>query len=327
MKGKNVITRAVGHKDYVEVDTREIEVQRRRSLPALLRRAARLPAGRRARARRVAERARRVAARSFVEMANERGGTRQHHGRASSSSTDCNSEVRAASASISTARSSTPPPTFAPRWCTRCAAVPPADVRARRARARLRRPRPAARGVLRARAPGAASGRRRRGAAPLHRRVSRLLSRAPARRGRGRSPAWPRRWQWLNHCATAGLRTAVATTKRTLHRGARARRARAGAALRSRSSAPRSRCRTSRRPICCSPARARLGRDAERGLMVGDTERDVLAGRAAGHAHLRRHLRRARRRGADAARARLPRRSLRRCLAAARRLSDACIAR
>ena len=27
MKGKNVITRAVGHKDYVEVDTREIEVQ------------------------------------------------------------------------------------------------------------------------------------------------------------------------------------------------------------------------------------------------------------------------------------------------------------
>ena len=34
MKGKNVITRAVGHKDYVEVDTREIDVQRRRSLPA-----------------------------------------------------------------------------------------------------------------------------------------------------------------------------------------------------------------------------------------------------------------------------------------------------
>lgn len=28
MKGKNVITRAVGHKDYVEVDTRELEVQR-----------------------------------------------------------------------------------------------------------------------------------------------------------------------------------------------------------------------------------------------------------------------------------------------------------
>jgi serine/threonine protein phosphatase PrpC len=27
MKGKNVITRAVGHKDYVEVDTRELEVQ------------------------------------------------------------------------------------------------------------------------------------------------------------------------------------------------------------------------------------------------------------------------------------------------------------
>jgi protein phosphatase len=27
MKGKNVITRAVGHKDYVEVDTREIDVQ------------------------------------------------------------------------------------------------------------------------------------------------------------------------------------------------------------------------------------------------------------------------------------------------------------
>jgi PPM family protein phosphatase len=28
MKGKNVITRAVGHKDYVEVDTRELEIQR-----------------------------------------------------------------------------------------------------------------------------------------------------------------------------------------------------------------------------------------------------------------------------------------------------------
>ena len=79
----------------------------------------------------------------------------------------------------------------------------------------------------------------------------------------------------------AGLRTAVATTKKTLT----AERVLAGLELAQHfdlilgTEAPMPHKPAPDLLLACA---SRLGRDAKRGLMVGDTERDVLAGRAAG---------------------------------------------
>jgi phosphoglycolate phosphatase len=79
----------------------------------------------------------------------------------------------------------------------------------------------------------------------------------------------------------AGLRTAVATTKKTLT----AERVLAGLGLAEHfdlilgTEAPMPHKPAPDLLLACAQ---RLGRDARRGLMVGDTERDVLAGRAAG---------------------------------------------
>jgi len=94
-------------------------------------------------------------------------------------------------------------------------------------------------------------------------------------------PGVPETLAMVKPLRDAGLRTAVATTKKTLT----AERVLAGLGLTEHFDL----ILGTEEPMPHKPApdlllacAQRLGRDARRGLMVGDTERDVLAGRAAG---------------------------------------------